>query len=198
MSFTGLIQDAINKHTGGSQNPGYNNNNNHDDEFNPAVSHAQAHHSSEDSSLFNSALSFINERKSQYANTNSYDIDESHMVQSHQAMYGGGDQDRRAHDADSLGAGAAMQALKMFTSGSADSSGGGGTDKNKLIGIAMAQAGKLWDEKNSNGGVSGDKQTAINKAAEMALKMYLKGQGSGSTGTGGPSGLMSLASKLMK
>jgi hypothetical protein len=40
---------------------------------------------------------------------------------------------------------------------------------------------------------STDKQSAINKAAEMAFKMYTKGQGSGS---GGPAGLLSLASKF--
>ncbi|PLB50831.1 hypothetical protein P170DRAFT_463916 [Aspergillus steynii IBT 23096] len=231
MSFSDLIQNTINKHTGGGDNnssssPSYGNEgpysaggsshyntpnaanpNPHyggsggygsDDDFNPAVSHAQAEHG-EDSSLFNTALSFIKDRKSQYAQKDNYDIDESHMVQSHQALYGGGG-DERAHDSNSLGAGAAMQALKMFTSGggSSSESSGGGMDKNKLIGIAMAQAGKLWEEKNSNGGASEDKQSAVNKAAEMALKMYMKGQGSGSSGTGGPGGLMSLASKFLK
>ena len=50
---------------------------------------------------------------------------------------------------------------------------------------------------------SGDKQSAVNSAAEMALKMYMKSNGSGSQGTGGPSssggasGLLSLASKFM-
>jgi hypothetical protein len=32
----------------------------------------------------------------------------------------------------------------------------------------------------------------------MAFKMYLKSQMSGSEGTGGPSGIMSLASKFLK
>jgi hypothetical protein len=45
-----------------------------------------------------------------------------------------------------------MQALKMFTGGSSSGSDGG-MDKNKLIGLAMAQAGKLWEEKNSSGSV---------------------------------------------
>jgi len=49
---------------------------------------------------------------------------------------------------------------------------------------------------------SGDKQSAVNSAAEMALKMYMKSNGSGSQGTGGPSssgagGLLSLASKFL-
>jgi len=44
---------------------------------------------------------------------------------------------------------------------------------------------------------STDKQSAINAAAEMALKMYLKSRGSGHDGTGGPGGLLSLASKFL-
>jgi hypothetical protein len=44
-----------------------------------------------------------------------------------------------------------MQALKMFTGGGGSSDGG--MDKNKLMGLAMAQASKLWDEKNSTGNV---------------------------------------------
>lgn len=43
---------------------------------------------------------------------------------------------------------------------------------------------------------SGDKQSAINNAAEMAMKMYMQG-GGGLGGTGGASGLMSLASKFL-
>lgn len=184
MSFSDLIKDTINKHTGGgdssSSGPSYGNEDNYsaggssyyntpsganpsyggsgggygsDDDFNPAVSHAQAEHG-EDSSLFNTALSFIKDRKSEYAQRDNYDIDESHMVQSHQELYGGGGEER-AHDSNTLGAGAAMQALKMFTSGGgseSSASGSGGMDKNKLIGVAMAQAGKLWEEKNSSGG----------------------------------------------
>lgn len=37
----------------------------------------------------------------------------------------------------------------------------------------------------------------MNNAAEMALKMYMKSQGGGIGGTGGASGLMSLASKFL-
>jgi hypothetical protein len=41
-----------------------------------------------------------------------------------------------------------MQALKMFTSGGGGSGSGG---QNQLIGLAMSQAGKLWDQQNSAG-----------------------------------------------
>ena len=163
-----FLHDAIKKHTSSG--------NDSDDEFNPALSHAQSSDPNDSSSreLFSQALQFIKSRKSSYQDTSSYDIDEAHMVQSHQALYGnsgesasyysGGDMGEHSYhqqqqqqggggghnDSDSLGAGAAMQALKMFTSGG---SSGGGTDKNELIGMAMAQAGRLWEEKNSSGGV---------------------------------------------
>lgn len=74
-------------------------------------------------------------------------------MNAHQAMYGGGS-DERSHDSGTVGAGAAMQALKMFTGGGSGGSGSdGGMDKNKLMGLAMAQASKLWDEKNASGNV---------------------------------------------
>ncbi|KAJ5336650.1 hypothetical protein MYU51_005683 [Penicillium brevicompactum] len=171
------------------------------DDFSSAADHAQEHHGSEDKSLFSSALNFINDRKGQYSGSGG-DVDEQHAVNAHQAMYGSGSNSNQNHDSNTVGAGAAMQALKMFTGGgSGGSSSDGGMDKNKLIGLAMAQAGKLWDEKQGSGGnVSGDKQSAVNSAAEMALKMYMKSQGGGVGGTGGAggaSGLLSLASKFL-
>ncbi|PYH91293.1 hypothetical protein BO71DRAFT_401461 [Aspergillus ellipticus CBS 707.79] len=175
MSFSNLISSALTSELG---------------DFTSAQSHAESHHSATDPSLFSSALGFLSERKTQYAEQ-SADLDEEHLVRSHQAAYGGEQQQQQQqqqHDSSSLGAGAAMQALKMF------SSGGGGGDGNAFIGMAMAQAGKLWEEKAGSGSVSGDKQSAINSAAEMAFKMYMKSQGSGSSGTGG---LMSLASKFL-
>lgn len=72
-------------------------------------------------------------------------------MKAHQSLYGSGGSGEK-YDEKSLGAGAAMQALKMFTSGQGDS-GSGGHDQNKFIGIAMAQAGKLWEEQNQGGNV---------------------------------------------
>ncbi|PYI08740.1 hypothetical protein BO78DRAFT_395345 [Aspergillus sclerotiicarbonarius CBS 121057] len=204
MSFSNLISSAIEQGLSGGSSGGGNSN--YDSEFSSAHSHAQSHHSSYNqgeesypsqggsssggssgSDLFSTALGFLSSRKSQYAEQP--DVDEEHMVRSHQALYNNQDEGQQ-HDSKSLGAGAAMQALKMFTSGSGGSSG----DKNEFIGMAMAQASKLWDQKSGSGSVAGDKQSAINSAAEMAFKMYMKSQGSGSSGTGG---LMSLASKFL-
>lgn len=118
-------------------------------DFTPALAHASAHHSGGNEDLFANALSFIQERAQSLGND---DIDEAHAVKSHQALYGGADGE--VHDDRSVGAGAAMQALKMFMSGDGQGGGqggGGGFDQNQLIGMAMAQAGKLWDQKQGEG-----------------------------------------------
>jgi len=44
-----------------------------------------------------------------------------------------------------MGGAAAMQAMKMFGSGGAGSSSGG-SSQNQLVGMAMAQASKLFGE----------------------------------------------------
>jgi hypothetical protein len=95
-----------------------------------------------------------------------------------------------------MGAAAAMQALKMFSGGQSGNSSSGNS-QNAFVGIAMAQASKLFDQQSSQGKVSSGstKESAVQQAGEMALKMYLKSQGGGSSG--GMSGLMGLASKFM-
>lgn len=118
-------------------------------DFTSAAHHAASHHDGGNSDLFANALSFIMDRASGLQGGAGGDIDEEHAVKAHQAMYGsGGGEENRVHDSGAVGAGAAMQALKMFTSGGESD---GGMDQNKLIGLAMAQAGKLWDEKEGRG-----------------------------------------------
>ena len=77
----------------------------------------------------------------------------------------------------------------MFSGGGASSGSGG---QSQLIGMAMSEASKLFDQQSGMGNVqnSTDKQSAVNQAAKMALQMYMKSQG------GGASGLMGLASKF--
>lgn len=86
-----------------------------------------------------------------------------------------------------MGNAAAMQAIKMFTGGS------GGSSQSELIGLAMSEASKLFDSQASSGRVSSDssKESAVQQAGEMALKMYMKSQAQSQ------GGLMSLASKFM-
>jgi hypothetical protein len=145
MSFSNMIQDALSGH-------GHSNNNNRhddrDDDFNPAVRYAESHANTSDPSLFTSALSFLNENKHRLSNDN--DINEQEMIHAHKSLYGGGESERR-HDSNSVGAGAAMQALKMFTSSSEGEKSG--MDKNAFIGLAMAQAKKMFEEKEAKGEV---------------------------------------------
>lgn len=71
----------------------------------------------------------------------------------------------------------------------------------------MAQAAKLFDAQASQGNVEAgaDKQSAVRKAGEMALKMYLKSKGGAAGGGagvggagGGVEGLLGLAGKFIK
>lgn len=106
----------------------------------------------EESSFFSKAVGFISEHKDSLKNE---DVDEDRAVGAHQDLYGEGG-GKQSHNADSLGGGAAVQALKMFTGGEkghGDAQGGGGGehDQNKFIGMAMAQAGKLWNQQNKEG-----------------------------------------------
>ena len=153
---------------GGSGSGNYNSggsgeNYGHDSEFSGALSHAQQHgsssSSSEETSIFSSALSFLGGNKHELANQ---DIDEQQAVGAHQAIYGdgrggGGGGGGQQHSSETMGAGAAMQALKMFTGGGAGHGGqgsqGGGNSQNQFIGMAMGQASKLFDQQSSQGNV---------------------------------------------
>jgi hypothetical protein len=148
-----------------------------EDDLSGAASHAQEHAGdSGDSSIFSSVINHLGQNKQ---------------------FFGGGGSSQSA-SSGSMGAAAAMQALKMFTGGSSGSSGSssqGGNSQNAFIGMAMAQASKLFDQQSSQGNVSSgsNKESAVQQAGEMALKMYMKSQGGGS----GASGLLSMASKFL-
>ncbi len=142
------------------------------------------------------------------------------MKQSHQQLYEQGGAGN--HGSQSLGAGAALQALKMFSGGGSGQGGmgGGGGGQSQMIGLAMSEASKLFDQQSSQGNVASgtDKQSVVNTAAKMALKsvsslsnpipaqgfladpnlsrMYMKNQGGGMGGGAGGGGLMNLASKF--
>jgi len=172
-----------------------------DDDMQGAMHHAQQHAgSSGDSSLFGNALGYLSGNK---ANIATSDLDENHAVNAHQAMYGSNQQNGGNHSSETVGAGAAMQALKMFSGGSGPAGGGGGGGmgagsqgggggQNQFVGMAMAQASKLFDQQSGSGNMQqgANKQSAVQSAGEMALKMYMKSQGGGG-------GLMGMASKFM-
>ncbi len=112
----------------------------------------------------------------------------------HKKFFGDDDEPEEA-TSGGIGAAAAMQALKMFN-------GGQGSDKqskSEFIGLAMSQASKLFDQQDSKGRVSSgsSKEGAVTEAAQMALKMYLKSQGGGSSSGGGMGSLLGMASKFL-
>ena len=170
------------------------------------MAHAQLHSGgSGDPSLFQNALGHLQNNHQSYGGQG---INEGEAVNAHQAMYGG--QGGGGHSSQTVGAGAAMQALKMFTGGGGGGGGmmgggggmgagsqGGGAGQNQFVGMAMAQASKLFDQQSGQGNLQqgANKQSAITQAGETALKMYMHSGGGG--GGGGMGGLMSMASKFM-
>lgn len=86
-----------------------------------------------------------------------------------------------------------MQALKLFNSGETkgqkDTQGG-------FLALAMAEASKLFDDKQKEGKVQEgtSKQGVIQQAGEIAMKLYMKSQ----LQKQGGDGLASLAGKFLK
>ena len=182
---------------------------NYGEDHTDTINHALKHSGGEDSGVFASAMGFLGQNKH---NIHNEGMDEQMMMGAHQQLYGGAGSNRPP-DSDTLGAGAAMQALKMFSGGGAGQQGmgsqGGGNSQNQFVGtvplspyvahfgmiltmgkgMAMANASKLFDQQQSQGNVASgvDKNSAVQSAAKMALKMYMS---SGQGGGGGAGGLM--------
>ncbi|KAF0639971.1 hypothetical protein NXS19_000863 [Fusarium pseudograminearum] len=148
--------------------------------------------SSGDKDLFGSILGALGQKKNKLADE---DLDEEDAIKQHKNTY---DNDEPQQDSKSLGTAAAMQALKMFTQGQSQSSAGGNS-QTAFLGLALAEASKLFDNKAANGKVADgtSKEGVIQQAGEVALKMYFKQQaGAGGQG-GGAGGIMGLASKFL-
>ncbi|KAI4861969.1 hypothetical protein F4820DRAFT_431918 [Hypoxylon rubiginosum] len=163
-----------------------------DDDLRGASEHASRHAgSSGDSDLFSSLLGALTQKKQSLAEE---DVDEEDAVKQHKRFFEKDDDDEA--DDRSMGSAAAMQALKMFSGGQSGNTQET-SSQSAFVGLAMAEASKLFDQKASQGKVSSDssKNTAVMKAGEMALKMYMKSQG-GSSGSSSSS-LLGLASKFL-
>ncbi|PSS05438.1 hypothetical protein PHLCEN_2v3818 [Hermanssonia centrifuga] len=140
-----------------------------------------------DSSMFSSALGFLNQHQDEHERP----VNEEHVTSAHQQAYSEGN--ASSLSAGSMGSAAALQVLKGFTSG-----GGGGGSQSQLISLAMAEASKLFD--SAGGAASGNKQDAVNGAAMTVMKLLVQSKFSGTTGggnSGGLGSLMGLASKFM-
>lgn len=115
-------------------------------------------HAGGDSSLFATALGFLSGRENDLERS---DVDEAEFVRSHRDIYGGeqgggGGGGAMEKDSQVLAQAAAMQALKAFTgggSGGGASGTGAGQDHDAFIGLAMAEAAKLFDSQSSKGAV---------------------------------------------
>ncbi|KAF8922092.1 hypothetical protein CPB85DRAFT_1265850 [Mucidula mucida] len=152
-------------------------------------------HGSGDSSLFETALSFLSDNKSKHGEA----VDEEDATKAHKKAYEDGSASNLS--ASSMGSAAALQALKKFTSGSSGSSGSSsGSSQTQLISLAMAEASKLFDK--SGGAASGNKQDAVNGAAMTVMKLFVQSKMGGTTTGGSDSGglgqLFSLAQKFAK
>jgi hypothetical protein len=114
--------------------------------YGEASSYAEKHAGSgRDGSMFSTAIGYLSGRGK---NPEREDIDEGEFINSHREMYRE-DGGRGQKSSTSYGQAAAMQALKHFNNGS-HSSGG---DQNAFIGVAMAEAAKLFDSQSSRGNV---------------------------------------------
>ncbi|CAM1504483.1 Fc.00g020740.m01.CDS01 [Cosmosporella sp. VM-42] len=149
-------------------------------DFNDAKEEANknAGHSG-NSHLFSSVLSAVGQKQGKIAEE---DVDEEDAVKKHKKTYDDDDDDA---DENSLGTAAAMQALKMFNKG--ETSGGSASGQSAFMGLAMSEASKLFDDKASKGKVpsSASKESTVQTAAEMAMKMYFKSQGQQQGGLAG-------------
>ncbi|KAK3693497.1 hypothetical protein B0T22DRAFT_476342 [Podospora appendiculata] len=207
----GLYQGGGNMTHGGAYPAGGGFDYPEDEDLRGAAGHAASHGGSEDSSFFSSIVSQLASSKQQVGQG---DIDEEAAIRNHKQYYTDAipmtPTSNAPHAAQGqatssgMGSAAAMQALKMFTSGGG-ASGTQNQSQSAFIGLAMAQASKLFDQQASAGRVASgtDKSSAVMKAGEMALQMYLKSQGgrasSSSAGSGGSgiAGLMKMANAFM-
>ncbi|KAL1895765.1 hypothetical protein Cpir12675_003098 [Ceratocystis pirilliformis] len=157
---------------------------------------AQASGSHDNSDMFHSVLNKLNQNKHSVAQEKD-NVDEDFAVKMFKKFVEKKDTsaDEKA-SSNNLGAAAAMQAIKMFNSGSGSSSSGSGGQA-ALLGLAMSEGSKLFDNAQSEGKVAKGttKESVIEQAVQFALKFFLKSQTSGSSG--GNSGLMGLAAKFL-
>ncbi|KOS18435.1 hypothetical protein ESCO_000532 [Escovopsis weberi] len=158
----------------------------HDDDWSNAHEEAARHSGgSHSSSFFSNVVGAISDKKGTFEHEQ---IDEHDAIRKHQQVY----DDDHVADGSSLGTAAAMNVLKNFVGGGSSQP----QSQSGFMGMAMSEASKLFDSKASQGKVQSGttKDSVMQQAGEMAVKMWMQSQGKQS---GGASGLLSLASKFM-
>ncbi|RDA87073.1 hypothetical protein CP532_0194 [Ophiocordyceps camponoti-leonardi (nom. inval.)] len=136
--------------------------------------------------MMSQIMNAVGQRKGELAKE---DVDEDELARKHEQNY----KSDVHSDENGLAAAAAMQAFKRFKDG--QGGGDGGKDgQSSIVSMALSEASKLFDDKESRGKVpaGADKQTVLQKAGEMAMKLYFKNQAQKQ------GGLMGMASQFMK
>ncbi|ODA81052.1 hypothetical protein RJ55_04014 [Drechmeria coniospora] len=170
-----------------SQNQRQDQRGDNDEEFRNAHDEAsRLAGSSGNSAMFSQIMGAIGQKKGQIANE---DLDEEDAISKYKHAY----QNDGRGDETTLGVAAAMQALKKFNQGEGSGSSGASQSLGSFVAIAMSEASKLFDSKAADGKIAdgASKESTVQKAGEMAMKMYFKSQGQQQ------GGLMGLASKFM-
>ncbi|KAI8376111.1 uncharacterized protein BYT42DRAFT_573449 [Radiomyces spectabilis] len=164
-----------------------------DDDDDAPARYAAQYAPEQDRGVFSSVLQQVKGGKSNASVAESHEIQEAHN--SHQQFYGNGGGQGNTQNPNDIGNAAAMQALhNQERSGQGDS-------MNAFIGMAMAEASKLFAKQSGGGGhgAGGDsgKAQAIQQAAMMAMKLYMAKKASGGSGSGGSGGLGDMLGMLM-
>ncbi|SAM82615.1 uncharacterized protein UBRO_05142 [Ustilago bromivora] len=173
-----------NQHQGGGNGGGF--------DFSQLINLAQGNSSgNHDSSLFSQAASFL---QNQGDNQN---VDEQRLLQDHDEV----NNQSGSNSSGQIGNAAALSAIKSVLGGGGNNNNSGGGDfKSKLISAAMSHAADLYDQKDGQGQAQGNKQDAVNQAAQMAMSLAMKNPSmlAGLIGGGNSGGLGALASMLGK
>ncbi|KAF7730307.1 hypothetical protein EC973_002551 [Apophysomyces ossiformis] len=150
----------------------------------------------EDHGLFSSILSKFNdddddEQAPHRRPVNAEEVE--HAAHAHDQIYNQREgAPSEEHSSRDLGSAAALQAFKMF-SGGGGSSGGGSS--NQLIGMAMGEAMKLFNNQSAGGGKANQAEM-LQQAAMTAMQLYMTHQSSKQGGGGSGGGIGALMGML--
>ena len=145
-------------------------------------------------SLFSSAASMLNENKHKLT---SEPVDEQETQKAHDKVFGDTNESKENTSPHDIGMATALNLFKKHFSGGENQTNKKDDD---LMGMVMAQASKVFDEKFGNSSKE-DKKSAIDSATLTFGKLMLQsklGVTTGSNNSGGLSQLAGMAQQFMK